>query len=82
MIGCLPVTEGDVKDAIGVILADTKAYGTSLNYAVGYARLAQHMTGEDLRVQCLYILSNITHWRNPQAKEVRITLKEFCHVKR
>jgi hypothetical protein len=81
MIGCLPVTEGDVKDAIAVILEDTTAYTTSLNYAVGYARLAQHMTGEDLRVQCLYILGNISHWRSPQAKEVRITLKGFCHAK-
>lgn len=47
-------------------------------YAKTYAdaALALGMVGEELRVQCLYVLSNITHWRGPKAKDVRATLKE------
>jgi hypothetical protein len=70
-------TNEQVKDAIRIILSDTKSYPTSLNYAVNYCRNALSMTGKDLAVQCLYILNNITHWRHPQAKEVRATLKKF-----
>jgi hypothetical protein len=70
-----------VKDAIRVILSDKKSYPTSLNYAVGYCRYALGMEGEDLRVQCLYILNNISHWRHPSAKGVRRTLKDYCGIK-
>lgn len=63
------------QEAIQVILSDKKAYPTSLNYAVAYCRMAQVMEGEELRVQILYILNNISNWRHPQAKEVRETLR-------
>lgn len=65
-----------VHEAIGVILSDKAKYTTSLNYAVNYCRAAMYMQGEELRVQCLYILNNITSWRHPQAKEVRAVLKK------
>ena len=66
-----------VYSAIRTILSDKKSYDTSLNYAVEYARAGLCMTGEELKVQCLYILNNITHWRHPEAKAVRQTLKDF-----
>ena len=66
-----------VHNAIRVILSDRGSYSKSLNYAVGYCRVAMYMDGEDLRVQCLYILDNITRWRHPEAKNVRATLKAF-----
>jgi predicted component of type VI protein secretion system len=66
-----------VKEAIQVILGDRKSYETSLNYAVNYCLAAVYMHDHELAVQCLYILSNITHWRHPQAKEVRAVLKKF-----
>ena len=66
-----------VHDAIRVILSDRDSYSKSLNYAVEYCRAAMYMSGEDLRVQCLYILGNITRWRHEKAKEVRATLKAF-----
>lgn len=75
------MSETQVQDAIGVILSDKAKYATQLNWAVNYCRVALGMTGEDLRVQCLYILGNISSWRHPQAKEVRSTLKKFCGVK-
>ena len=69
--------EAEVKVAITKILQDTKAYSTSLNWAVNYCKAAIQMSGEDLKVQCLYILGNITHWRHKDAKEVRVVLKAF-----
>lgn len=62
--------------ACRAVLADSKA--PSLNYAIGYARagLTMHIT-EECRVQALYIVNNITHWRHPQAKEVRAILKKL-----
>ena len=68
-------TETEVKGAIETILKDRASYAKSLNYAVNYCRAALSMTGEELRVQCLYILNNISHWRHPDAKEVRRVLK-------
>lgn len=70
-------TEVEVKNAILEILADRKSYPTSLNYAVNYCKVGLDMTGEALRVQCLYILNNISHWRHPKAKVCRDILKAF-----
>jgi hypothetical protein len=70
-------TEKEVKAAIAEILEDEKSYATSLNYAVGYCAEALRMTGHDLKVQILYILNNISHWRHPKAKEIRKMLKSF-----
>lgn len=73
------VTEAEVHEAIGVILSDKQAYPKSLNWAVNYCLAAMSMEGEDLRVQCLYILGNITSWRHPEAPGVRKTLKAFAN---
>lgn len=70
-------SEKEVKDAIEVILKDTKAYTTSLNWATQYCIVARGLTGDELRVQCLYILNNITHWHGEGSKDVRRILKEF-----
>lgn len=69
--------EYDVKMALDKIIGDKKSYNTSLNYAINYTRAGLGMSGEELRVQCLYILSNLSSWRHPAAKEVRHILKTF-----
>lgn len=69
--------EEQVKNAIRTILEDEKSYKTSLNWAVNYCRHALSQSREELKVQCLYILNNITRWRHPSAKDVRATLKAF-----
>ena len=74
------VTETEVKAAIQKILEDKKAYKTSLNYAVNYCQAALGQSGRDLAVQCLYILSNISSWRNTEAKRVRAILKVFDNL--
>ena len=71
------VTEVMVHNAVGIILADRKAYDKSLNYAINYCRESQSQSGETLRVQCLYILNNISHWRHPLAKSVREVLRTY-----
>ena len=71
------VTEVEVKEAIREILKDKEAYKTSLNYAVNYCQAALGQSGRELAVQCLYILGNISRWRNPEAKRVREVLKAF-----
>lgn len=74
------MNEATVKQAIKAILEDEKSYSKSLNYAVNYCKQALNMSGEELRVQCLYILGNITHWRHYKAKEVREILKMYSKV--
>ena len=71
------MNETQVHDAISVILSDRAKYDTQLNWAVNYCKAALCMTGEELRVQCLYILGNISSWRHPEAKNVRKILKDF-----
>lgn len=71
------MNEKQVKEAIMIILSDKNSRLTSLSYAVGYCREALHMQGHELQIQCSYILANITHWRHPQAKDVRVILKAF-----
>lgn len=70
-------TDEQVRAAIQTILSDTASYPKSLNYAVGYCKAGLGMSGEELRVQCLYILNNISSWRHEKAKEVRDILKRF-----
>lgn len=70
-------TDEEVKKAILVILDDKKAYDTSLAYAIGYCQNALSMFGHDLKVQCLYILNNISHWHGEGSKDVRNILKSF-----
>jgi hypothetical protein len=66
------------KDAIRIILDDTKAFEKSLNYAVGYCDAAMLMEENtyEFEIQCLYILSNLSKWRHKEAKAVRNKLRE------
>jgi hypothetical protein len=70
-------TVEQVHGAIRTVLNDRANYSKTLNFAVEYCRAALMMGGEDLRVQCLYILGNISRWRHPDAKSVRETLKAY-----
>lgn len=74
----MQITNEQVHDAIRTILSDKKSYTKSLNYAVNYCRYGLELLDYELRVQCLYILGNITRWRHPEAKYVRSILKAFA----
>lgn len=58
-------------------IVDNGSKSKALDYAVDYARVGLRMTGEDLRVQCLYVVTNITGWRGDQAKRIRKNLHDF-----
>ncbi len=60
------------------VLREAKS-SKALNYAVGYASAGMNLSTErEVRVQCLYILNNITHWRGDTAKRARAVFKEFA----
>ena len=47
-------------------------------YAKTYARSGLSMCwGDGLRVQCLYVLSNLGGWRGERAREVKAVLKAY-----
>ena len=73
------ITEEAVKKMLLKIVENREL--PVLNWAVNYAREGLLMTGEALRIQCLYILNNMTSWRGVIAKEVRAVLKEFTKQK-
>jgi hypothetical protein len=53
-----------------------------INYAVGYAKAGALMSdAHAIKVQALYILSNISSWRGDVAKQVRSSLKRIGGVK-
>lgn len=71
------VSEGEVHNVLRSIV--NNAHEKSLNYAVNYARYGLEIGDpHELRVQCLYVLNNMTRWRGEEAKRVRATLKEYC----
>jgi len=68
-------SESRVKNSLRLIIANKEQ--KSLNYAVNYARAGLSMAGHELKVQCLYVLNNMSRWRGDVAKEVRQTLKDY-----
>lgn len=74
----MPTTAEGVKFAINTILQDKAKHTTSLNYAVNYCKAALNMEGNELAVQCLYILNNITGWRHPKAAATRAVLRDYA----
>jgi hypothetical protein len=65
------------QEACQAILDDPKANPQALDLA----KLARNEQHDALRVQAMYILSNLSHWRAPEAKEVRATLRLIGGVK-
>lgn len=61
----------DFHDACRAVLTASKT-SRALDYAVGYASAGLRLSdSESIRVQCLYILNNISHWRGPIASVAR-----------
>ena len=69
-------TTDQVYDAFRAIIKNQDS--PALNYAVNYAKAGLKIYNDHtLKVQVLYVLNNITHWRGDEAKAVRATLKSF-----
>lgn len=69
------ITPSEVRQCFRTVTqnADNKA----LNYAIGYAKHGLFCADNELYVQTLYVLNNITAWRGDEAKKTRETLKAF-----
>ena len=53
-----------------------------LNYTVNYAKYGLEIEElADAKVQAIYILHNMTHWRGDLAKETSATLKEVAKAR-
>lgn len=68
-----PCTERGVKIAFVKVLAKCNN-----DVARVYAEAGLSLTGEALRVQCLYVLNNTQYWRGNDAIVVKDLLKEFA----
>ncbi len=66
-------TDEQVHEALQIIVDNSTA--KALNYAVNYADVGRRMSGKTLRIQCLYVLNNMTHWRGEDATKVRQVLR-------
>ncbi len=58
---------GDAQDGVVVRTGNTIAVCPKITN--------KKMIGEELRVQILYVLSNLSGWRGPRAREVKAVLK-------
>ena len=67
-------TDEDVHIALRLIIADVG--NKALDYAIPYAKAGLLMDGTALQMQVPYVLGNITGWRDPDAKAVRVVLNE------
>lgn len=59
-------SEAMVRGALDEIISNEDH--PALNWAVSYAKAGLVMSGEVLRVQCLYVLNNIQYWKGGKAK--------------
>ena len=78
----------NVTEALQLIVDN--AENPALNYAVNYAQYGLSITDpEELRVQCLYVLNNISGWRankkfavtKEQINDAKAAIKETAKVK-
>lgn len=68
-------------EACRAIIAEPKDPG-NMPYAKTYAKAGLQLTdNKDIKVQCLYIVSNLSHWRGKEAKTIRTLLKKLGDAK-
>lgn len=67
----------DALDAIIKASETSHAKSGLIHYAATYAKAGYLMTGEDRRVQALYILSNLGNWRGETAKATKAIITEY-----
>lgn len=64
------------------VIAAASAFkpGTDIQYAAAYAQAGLSLTAaEEIRVQALYIRSNLSKWRGTEAREVKAALDRIGH---
>jgi hypothetical protein len=71
----------DLYDAVCAILAARST--KTVSWAIGYTeelrkQIRADASDEEIRVQCLYILNNIRHWRGTGSTRARATLLKYA----
>lgn len=74
-----------IDEALGEIYKhrEEKALNYCVNYAVEATRMLNGISPsspKEFRVQLLYVLGNMTHWRGEVASQVRQTIKNYIHA--
>lgn len=74
------VSEPEVYAHLGRIkeICREKKFAGNFNYAYPYADAGLTMTGYELAVQVLYVLSNIQRWTGEEARRVKHQLNQFA----
>lgn len=77
--------EQKVHELLEVVMKQEYTRGKTsrlIQYAQTYARKAitDKMTGEELRVQILYILGNLSRWRGKEARETKARLNKLVKI--
>lgn len=72
------ISESDVRTVLAHILLIENEVGF-IHEAKAYAEtaLVRDMTGEELRVQILYVLNNLSYWRGESARLAKKILKQY-----
>ena len=68
--------EMSVNDAIRAVAVECPNHAARV-YANAAMEAATMYGSEGLRVQVLYMLANVRHWRGPRAREVKAVLKAY-----
>ena len=68
------MTTSDALHAV-ILAAKERPKSKALQYAATYASAALFMSGEMLRVQLIYVLSNTMHWSGDRAKAAKGVLR-------
>ena len=56
---------------------DTVIVSTDNAIGISHKKTGKMMVGKELKVQLLYVLSNLSSWRGEKAREVKTVLKGF-----
>lgn len=70
----------DVRQALNRVMEAPDTGFTAYAQTYAMAGLQMNMTGEELRVQLLYVLSNLQQWRGEEARATKQVLKSFAGV--
>lgn len=65
---------GDSKDAV-IVEKDNPGSGLSFAIDIAHKKTGNVMIGKELKVQILYVLSNLSYWRGERAREIKAVLK-------
>ena len=74
-------TLDEVRLALGKVMEAPVTGYTAHAQTYALAALQMHMVDEEMRVQLLYVLSNLEQWRGEEARQTKAILKAYAGIK-